>query len=122
MITALQARDQIIAALSTVTGIQGASDDVGKTLVVFPSVVIQAPIFTWSGYNSSDPSNAQFNVYLVFSASTTKTLDALAGILPAVSVALESVEQLVVTQAIPGTFSNGNVDLPCYVLTTEVSL
>jgi hypothetical protein len=122
MITALQARDQIIAALTAVDGIAGASSDVSKTLVQFPSAVIQAPTFTWSGYNSSTPSNAQFNIYLVFNTTSTMVLDALAGILPAVSTALESVEQLAVTQAIPGTMVNGNVDLPCYVITTEVAL
>lgn len=86
-----------------------------------PGIVFGAPHLTYEAYNTGDPSEIQLSLYLVVQ-SDSYILLAIEPFIEAVSDAIyEHTTDVVVTQAIPGAFSHGGSDLPCYVMTLEAN-
>lgn len=118
--TATEAAAALVAAVSALDGFT-VTHAPGKALASFPAVVIPLPQLTFSNYNSSLPTEAEFSVYVIAKADGY-ALAALETAVSEVINAIWAVPNAVVAQALPGTFTTGNTDLPCYVLTAEVSL
>lgn len=110
--------DALLAALRAVDGMR-ASLDVGGT-VNPPETVLGPPTLTWDAY-CSGPSTGTFTAYVVV-AQNDRAMEQLWDLLPALTEAVDSVPDAVVTRATPGTFTSGGASLPAYLLTIEVSL
>jgi len=113
-----EAAAAIRAALAGVDGARVYADP-GATLDP-PALVPAAPTLTWEAY-SGWPTSARWLIYLVAKADD-RALPTLWTLLPAVTAALEGVAGAVVTQADPGTYQTGGVELPCYEITIEYAL
>lgn len=120
--TAVDAAQNIMDALSTLDGYT-VTNNPGTSLASFPAVVVGVPQLDWSesAYNDPDPSDATFVVFVVAKANGY-VLPALQEALSPVTRALWTVHNLVVTQALTGVFPQGATDLPCYIITCEVTL
>lgn len=106
------------AALKTVPGVRYYGDPGAR--VDPPGVVLQPPSFRWEGY-SSDPTTATFQVALVAQADD-RALRRLLAHLPAITAAVDTVPDAVVTSATPGTLTAEIGALPAYLIEIEVSL
>jgi hypothetical protein len=86
-----------------------------------PGIVFGAPHLTYEAYNTGDPSEITIYLYLIVQSDGYILIN-MEPFITAVSEALyERTTDVVVTQAIPGAFTHGGSDLPCYVLTLEAN-
>lgn len=107
-------------ALATVDGLRVHTDP-GATIEP-PAAVIGPPAFRWETLcPSGAPSSATVIVYVIVPANGN-ALTTLWDLVPAVAHALDSADAATVTEALPGSYSTGGVELPCYEITTEVAL
>lgn len=120
--SATDASNAIMAALSTVSGLT-VTNNPGASLSSFPAAVVNVPQLAWTeaAYGEADPNEATFLVFVVVK-SDGYVLPALEAAIAPVVEALWTVQDLVVTQALTGVFPQGTTDLPCYIVTCEVSL
>lgn len=84
-----------------------------------PATLLGPPQLKWEAY-CSDPTSAQFMVYLVVPAKD-RAIEQLWDLVPKVAEALDE-SDAVVRRADPGTFNAGGSDLPSYELTVEVAV
>jgi hypothetical protein len=110
--------DALKAALETVGAIVVYRDFAPS--VDAPAAVIGPPRMTWETV-SAEPTDLFFPVFLVVRADEY-AMDALWDLLPQVSAALDATDFASVSEAIPGTFPVGGVDLPAYELTVDANL
>lgn len=110
--------DALKVALEAVDGIEVYRDFAPS--VDAPAAVIGPPRMTWTTV-CADPTGLTFPVFLVVKADEYAT-DALWDLLPLVSAALDATDFASVSEALPGTFPVGGVDLPAYELTVDSTL
>jgi hypothetical protein len=114
----VEAYEALLEALGQLDGVR-AYDDPGAALDP-PAVIVAPPMLTFGG-PGSDPVTGQFVVIVAVPADERAHLR-LWDLLPAVTAAIESVPDAVVTQAAPGSWRTGATDLPCYEVQAEMSL
>jgi hypothetical protein len=83
-----------------------------------PTVVLGPPELSEWGYDGQ-PHVASFSVAVVV-AESARAVGELLALLPAVVAAVDSVPDVAVSRAAPGTWPAGN--LPCYLIEIEASL
>lgn len=104
-------------ALRDVPGLR--VDTSGLGLAEPPAAVVGPPTVTWSAY-SDVVTDATFDVVL-YVPQDERAVGRLLKFLPLVRDAIESVEDAVVTTAIPEIFRSGGTDLPAYRFQIEVT-
>lgn len=92
-----------------------------------PAVAIGLPRVEWNLGNSAEPTDATFVIGLIGTASRIPNLnDEMMGLIPVVMDALLSdprlASQIEPRGASPGTWPNGGVDLPAYLIEIGVAL
>lgn len=121
----MSATDKAAEIMTALKGVEGiyATDSPSPSLPAFPAAVLDVPDLEWtdSAYGQVEPSGATFHVFVVVQA-TGYWLPPLEAVMSPVIAALWAVDELVITQAATGTFPQGSSDLPCYIITCEVSL
>jgi hypothetical protein len=120
MRTGLQAQADIITALQGVPGfiVTGKPTD---TPTVFPFCVVGMPQYDWEPYNTSRPNEATFQVYVIVANDTQIPTNLDTALMSAIDV-LWTVLNLAVTKAVPAPYAAGSTQLPCYIVTCEVTL
>lgn len=113
-----QAAENLEAALKTVPDLR-VYRDLSAT-VDPPAAVVGVPRLTWEKY-CDGPSSATFLIY-VFVPFDDRAVERLWELAIDAANAIDTVRQAVVTEASPGVFKSGGVDLPVYELTTEYAL
>lgn len=103
-------------ALSTITGLTVYTETDASPNP--PAVYIGPPQLTWTVYNRARPDQMSFPLYLVV-ASDGYAVAALEPLLDAISDALASMTDAVLTQAVPSSWPAGGANLPAYLLTLE---
>lgn len=103
-------------ALQTVDGIQ-VYEDAGASIQP-PAAVIALPDLSWQTYNRAQPTSTSFSVFLVVKAGSDYALRLLT-LVDAVSDALFTQTDAVITGASPGSYQTSSTELPCYVVTVE---
>lgn len=110
--------DDLREALETVDGVRVYTDP-GAVLDP-PAIVIGPPRLDWET-GSPEPTTARLLVIVAVTADD-RALPRLWALVPQVAAAIEDVVDAVVLSASPGSWMAGGADLPCYEITTEVSL
>jgi hypothetical protein len=85
-----------------------------------PAALVGPPQLTWGAYDVG-PTAARF-VVIVLVTADERAMVRLWDLVPQAAAAIEEVDDAVVRQANPGTFTTGGTELPCYEIQVEVSL
>lgn len=118
MTTIVDAVATLKAAVETVEGLQCYTEPDKNANP--PCVFIDLPQLSWETFNTAQPTDATFILYLVVSANGY-SLATLEPLLQQLVTALWDVTDAVVTAAIPGSWGAAPA-LPAYVLTVEMGL
>lgn len=112
------AAERILDGLVDVPGIRRYTDL--DAAIDPPAVVLGSPVLLWNAMGP-DPSEARFGVYVVVPRDA-QTMERLWDLVPLVVVALEEVCDLVSRNANPTSYPTGTIELPAYLIETEVTL
>lgn len=104
----------LAAAVATVDGVR-VYPDVAPNLAP-PAVVFGPPSIEFTNFNVPNAGDSTIQIYLVVSAGD-RALERLVGLLDSLVQAVFDATDFAVTEALPGMFSTGGTELPCYVLT-----
>lgn len=115
--TPAQISDALVAVLKTIPGLHAHVMD-GRQANP-PVAIVGPPSMRWTGY-CGPASEMTFPVTLVV-RKDDKTIERLYDLLPAISVAIDTVEDASVVAATPGTWGSADDGYPAYTLTIEVA-
>jgi hypothetical protein len=112
------ARNDLNAALRTVPDLRVHDSPSG--LDSPPAAFLTLPVLVWES-SSPLPTDAHFGVIVCVSFDD-RGVELLETLVPAVVAAIESVDDAVVTSAVPNKFDAGTQEMLCYQIQVEVSL
>lgn len=86
------------------------------------SVIVGPPSFAWEGLcDPTEPTSMVVTVYLV-TVFDERSVERLLAALPDLLLALASVNDATITDAVPGAYPTSGAEMPCYRLTAEMTL
>lgn len=86
------------------------------------TVIVGPPSFAWEGLCSPvEPTSMVVTVYLV-TVFDERSVERLLAALPGLLLALASVNDATITDAVPGAYPTSGAEMPCYRLTAEMTL
>jgi hypothetical protein len=119
MKTVIEALADIKSAIGGIDGIAYSEDP--ANLPVLPAAVPTLPEMFWENYNFTGPTGITLNLCVVVNADQFVLSELMQWVGTVATVLEDVVPNLVVTGAIAGNIGT-SPQLPCYVMTLEVSL
>lgn len=118
MKTVDEVADELTAALRTIAGYRGYA--LGDGQIAAPAWVIGPPQLEFES-PCPEPTQATFLVFVVVALDERAPERLYRAVAPFVE-AIDGVTNAVVRSALPGVYSAGNQDLPCYSVSVEFGL